>query len=152
VRLLRRSYGGTLASSGLVLIGKIFTRSFGGTLHPTGVVGFARTLYRAWGGVLAPSGVFSYRQLQRVFVSFDGYLRSWGEVRLELRKGYWPPVSPSDKPSAPSLAVSSSSAAPLLMLVQGSLPPAVEPSVKPAAPYAVPQSKPDWPPLHANPR
>jgi len=153
VRLLRRSYAGSLAPSGLVLVGKIFTRSFGGTLHPSGAVAFVRTLRRPLGGVLVPSGAFSYRKLNRVFVSFQGNFRFFGELTVQTRRGYWPPLSPAPAPSAPELVPSARTAAPLLTIVQGAPPPALEPSIKPTAPYATPVKAPtDWPPFNANPR
>ena len=151
VRLLRRSYAGSLASSGLVLIGKIFTRSFSSTLHPSGTLALVKTLRRAFGGVLAPSGALTYRKALKVFYFTEGRLWAWGDLRLELRKGYWPPLTTLPPGAPPVLVGGVGTKAPLLMLVQVKTPPAAGSVPTPAAPYAVPASKPEWPPLHAKP-
>jgi len=132
-RTLRRSYVGSLVSSGLVLLGKIFTRSLGGTLHPSGTVGTARMLRRSWSGTFAPTGAFSYRYLFRWFITYEGRLWPVGDLRLEVRRGLWPPFALTLTPSSPA--------------------PATVPSAKPVAPYATPVKAPsDWPPFHAEPR
>jgi hypothetical protein len=151
VRLLRRSYAGALASSGVVLIGKIFTRSFAGTLGSSGTLARIRQLYRTLAGTLAPTGVFSFRFLQRVFITLEGRLWPFGELRLDVRRAPWPPFSAAPSPGVPLLVSDAKTAGPLLVLVRGGADaPVLTSSPKPAVPAALPSPSPTWPPFHTD--
>ncbi|HET6315367.1 MAG TPA: hypothetical protein VFG86_02835, partial [Chloroflexota bacterium] len=129
MRLLRRSYTGALASSGVILLGKIFTRAFGGTLGSSGVLQRMRERVLATAGEVLPSGAVVLRQLARVFVQFDGWLYLRGEFRLSVRRAPQPPLQPTLEPLPtvalqPALAVS---AAPPLVATGASVWPPLTP-------------------------
>jgi len=117
---------GSLASSGIVLVGKIFTRSLGGSLASSGTLARVRNLVKALAGTLAPTATLSTRIANRTYVAYQGRLSLLGALRLELRKGFWPPLVDKTTQAFPPLVGAGASSAPPL----------------------APSAKPTWPPLN----
>jgi len=117
---------GALASSGIVLIGKIFTRSLGGSLSSNGTLARVRNLVKALAGTLAPTATLSTRIANRTYVTYQGRVWLLGELRLALHKGLWPPLVHETPQAFPLLVSTGASSAPPL----------------------TPTAEPTWPPLN----
>jgi len=147
-RTLRRVLSGLLGSSGVILLGKIFTRSLVGNLGSNALTTLNRLLPRSVSGVLGSSGLVSFRQLQRVFVQFDGTTWLLGELKLHVLHGPWPPLDPTTAPKPPVLAgVDGAVGVPLLLTVVATPPPALGAgAVSSLAPSLVPSPRRQGPP------